>query len=70
MTMPQQKLFVSSSLVERPSAKDWFKKFLGFVEEHLLGKHKRKKEQEELSPMEKIQNHCRTAGENITMQLF
>lgn len=31
------------SLVERPSAKDWFEKFQGFVEEHLLGEQKRKK---------------------------
>lgn len=42
--MPHQKLFVNNSLVERPSAKDWFEKFHGFVEEHLSGEHKRKKE--------------------------
>lgn len=41
--MPHQRWLINSSLVERPSAKDWFEKFQGFVEEHLLGEHKRKK---------------------------
>lgn len=68
--MSHQNCFVNSSLVERPGARDWFERFKGFVEEHLLGKHKRKKQQKDLSHTEKLQNHCRTADENITMQLF